>query len=141
MTGNIDMSKNRIIELPKIIDNRGNLTFIEGGRHIPFDIKRVYYIHNVPEGQLLDGHSNKKYEELIIALAGSFDVILNDGYNKKKVHLNRAYYGLYVSAGVWRELNNFSSNPVCLVLTSGFYSESDYIRDYAAFLDYISVDK
>jgi hypothetical protein len=124
----------RIIELPKINDPRGNLTFVEGGDHIPFDIKRVYYLYDVPGGAERGGHAHKDLEQLIIAMSGSFDVVLDDGVEKKRIHLNRSYYGLYVNSMVWRELDNFSSGSVSMVLASNKYSEDDYIRDYQEFL-------
>lgn len=123
----------KIIDLPKITDPRGNLTFIEGARHVPFDIKRVYYLYDVPGGAERGGHAHKNLHEFIIALSGSFDVILNDGTEKKRFHLNRSYYGLYVCPMVWRELDNFSSASVCMVLASAPYDESDYYRDYDKF--------
>jgi len=124
----------RIIELPKIADPRGNLTFIEGNSQIPFDIKRVYYIYDVPGGGERGGHAHKELSQLIIAMSGSFDVILDDGENKKRVHLNRSYQGLYVCPMIWRELDNFSSGSVCLVLASNLYSEQDYLRDKHDFM-------
>jgi len=124
----------RIIELPKISDPRGNLTFIEGSRHIPFEIKRVYYLYDVPGGATRGGHAHKKLEELIIAISGSFDVVLDDGYERKRFHLNRSYFGLYIPPMIWRELDNFSSASVCLVLASREYDESDYYRDYDEFI-------
>lgn len=121
----------KIIDLPKISDPRGNLTFVEGGgRHIPFDIKRVYYLYDVPGGAERGGHGHKELHQLIIAMSGSFDVILNDGYEKKRFHLNRSYYGLYVCPMIWRELDNFSSGSVCMVLASNIYDEADYYRNY-----------
>ena len=123
----------RIINFPKIADARGNLSFIEGNNHIPFSIKRVYYLYDVPSGANRGGHAHKVLEQIIIALSGSFDVVLDDGQNGKLVFLNRPHYGLYVSPGVWREIENFSSNSVALVLASLFYDESDYIRDYEVF--------
>ena len=123
-----------IIELPKITDPRGNLTFIEGNNQIPFDIKRVYYLYDVPGGGERGGHAHKQLSQLIIAMSGSFDVILDDGENKKRVHLNRSYQGLYVCPMIWRELDNFSSGSVCLVLASNLYSEDDYFRNKHEFM-------
>jgi len=126
----------RIIELPKITDPRGNLTFIEGGgRHVPFDIKRVYYLYDVPGGAERGGHGHKALHQLIIAMSGSFDVVLDDGCEKKRFHLNRSYYGLYVCPMIWRELDNFSSGSVCMVLASNLYDEDDYYRDYDSFIE------
>lgn len=120
----------KIIELPKIAEPRGNLTFVEGSSHIPFDIRRVYYLYDVPGGAERGGHAHKGLHQLIIAMSGSFDVVLDDGRNKKRFHLNRSYFGLYVCPMIWRELDNFSSGSVCLVLASNIYEESDYYRDY-----------
>ena len=122
------------INLPKIADPRGNLTFIEGGRHVPFQIQRVYYLYDTPGGAERGGHAHKELQQLIVAMSGSFDVILNDGREKKRFHLNRSYYGLYVCPMIWRELDNFSSGSVCMVLASNFYDESDYFRDFQEFL-------
>lgn len=122
-----------IINLPKVMDTRGNLTFIEGDQHIPFDIKRVYYLYDVPGGESRGGHAHKDLHQLIIAASGSFDVILDNGSKKKRFQLNRSYYGLYIPPMIWRELNNFSSGSVCLVLVSLPYSADDYIRDYNEF--------
>lgn len=127
----------RIIELPKISDPRGNLTFVESQRHISFDIKRVYYTYDVPGGTDRGGHAHKELEQLIIAMSGSFDIMLDDGYEKKTFHLNRSYFGLYVCPMIWRDINNFSSGSVCMVLASNFYSESDYYREYEDFLNNI----
>jgi hypothetical protein len=124
----------KIVDLPKIYDHRGNLTFIEGGEHIPFDIKRVYYLYDVPGGAERGGHAHKALQQLIIAVSGSFDVILDDGLNKKRFHLNRPYYGLYVCPMMWRELDNFSSASVCMVLASNKYDEDDYYRNYNQYL-------
>jgi hypothetical protein len=124
----------RLMDLPKISDPRGNLTFLEGERHVPFEIKRVYYLYDVPGGAERGGHAHKDLHQLIIAISGSFDIVLNDGFEKKRVHLARSYYGLYVCPMIWREMDNFSSGAVCLVLASNFYDESDYFRDYRQFL-------
>ncbi|GAB3357577.1 MULTISPECIES: sugar 3,4-ketoisomerase [Giesbergeria] len=124
----------KIINLPKISDPRGNLTFIEGGNHIPFDIQRVYYLYDVPGGAERGGHAHKNLHQLIIAMSGSFDVVLDDGGQKKRYHLNRSYQGLYVCSMIWRELDNFSSGSVCMVLASNKYDEDDYYRNYSEFL-------
>lgn len=123
-----------IIELPKISDPRGNLTFVENNKHVPFAIQRVYYLYDVPGGAERGGHAHKALHQLIIAMSGSFDVILDDGRNKKRVHLNRSYNGLYVCPMIWRELDNFSSGSVCMVLASNPYEESDYYRDYDEYI-------
>ncbi|TIH18075.1 WxcM-like domain-containing protein [Marinifilum sp. JC120] len=124
----------QIIELPKILDNRGNLTFIENSRHIPFDIKRVYYLYDVPGGETRGGHAHKQLRQYIIAASGSFDVVLDDGKTKTKFSLNRSYYGLYIPTMTWRELENFSSGSVCLVLASEYYDPSDYYYSYDDFM-------
>lgn len=129
------LARCKLIDLPKITDPRGNLTFIEGQGHVPFDIQRVYYLYDVPGGAERGGHAHKTLHQFIIAISGSFDVILDDGYEKKRFHLNRSYYGLYVCPMVWRELDNFSSGSVCLVLASSRFDAADYCRDYAVFLD------
>jgi len=124
----------QIIELPRIGDPRGNLTFIEGGNHTPFDIKRVYYLYDVPGGAARGGHAHKKVQQLVIAISGSFDVLLDDGLEKKRVHLNRSYLGLLLPIMIWREIDNFSSGSVCIVLASEVFNEADYIRDYSEFM-------
>ena len=129
-----DLSACRLVDLPKISDPRGNLTFVEGGQHVPFSIERVYYLYDVPGGAERGGHAHKELNQLIIAMSGSFDVVLDDGQSKKRVHLNRSYTGLYICPMIWRELDNFSSASVCMVLASNRYDESDYYRDYDAFL-------
>ncbi|MEQ9112603.1 MAG: FdtA/QdtA family cupin domain-containing protein [Rhodospirillaceae bacterium] len=123
----------RIIDLPKISDPRGNLTFIEGENHIPYDIKRVYYLYDVPGGAERGGHAHKNLHQLLIAMSGSFDVVLDDGERRRSIHLNRSYLGLYLPTMIWRELNNFSSGAVCMVLASEKYDETDYYRDYDEF--------
>jgi hypothetical protein len=124
----------RIIELPKIADPRGNLTFIESERHVPFPLRRVFYLYDVPGGALRAGHALKTCHQFIIAMSGSFDVILDDGRERGRHHLNRSYYGLYIPLLTWREIDNFSSGSVCLVLASEPYREEDYYRDYDDFL-------
>ena len=130
-----------LIDLPKISDPRGNLTFIEEGRHFPFDIKRVYYLYDVPGGAERGGHAHRAMNQMIIAMSGSFDVVLDDGFSRQRYHMNRSYYGLYVSPMVWRELDNFSSGAVLLSLASNYYDESDYYREYADFLRDIKGDQ
>jgi dTDP-4-dehydrorhamnose 3,5-epimerase-like enzyme len=120
----------KLIELPKISDPRGNLSVIESGINVPFDIKRVYYLYDVPGGSSRAGHGHKDLQQLIIAMSGSFDVIVDDGKDRKKFHLNRSYYGLYITKGMWREVENFSSGGVCMVLASTLYDASDYFYDY-----------
>jgi glyoxylate utilization-related uncharacterized protein len=124
----------RTIDLPRITDPRGNLTFIEGSRQVPFDIKRVYYLYDVPGGAERGGHAHKNLQQLLIAISGSFDVSVDDGLEQKRFHLNRSYFGLYLPPMTWRELNNFSSGSVCLVLASAPYDEADYYRDYQSYL-------
>ncbi|RUS65236.1 WxcM-like domain-containing protein [Pseudorhodobacter sp. E13] len=123
----------KLVEFPKITDVRGNLTFIEGQRHIPFDIKRVYYLYDVPGGSDRGAHAHRGLEQVIISMAGSFDLLLDDGKKQKKFQLNRSYHGVYVCPMTWRYLDNFSSGAVCMVLASAAYDEADYIRDYATF--------
>ena len=131
MQFNVDACQ--IVSLPKIADPRGNLTFIEAGSHVPFEIQRVYYLYDVPGGAERGGHAHKGLHQLIIAMSGSFDVVLDDGTSKKRVHLNRSYNGLYVCPMIWRELDNFSSGSVCMVLASNKYDKDDYYRDYEEF--------
>ena len=135
------LSECRIVELPKIMDERGNLTFIEGGNHLPFDIKRVYYLYDVPGGATRGGHAHRKLEQFLIAAMGSFDVILDDGFESRRFHLNRSYYGLYIPRMIWREMSNFSSGSVCLTLASSPYDESDYIRDHHVFKNLVNPEK
>lgn len=121
------------MEMPKITDARGNLTFIESGRQIPFDIKRVYYLYDVPGGSDRGAHAHRSLHQFFVAMSGSFDVVLHDGRNEQRFHLNRSYVGLYVCPMMWRYLDNFSSGSVCMVLASEFYDETDYIHDWATF--------
>ena len=127
------LSDCRRIDLPKITDTRGNLTFIEGRNHIPFDIKRVYYLYDVPGGSDRGEHAHKNLHQFVICMSGSFDILLNDGKDEQRFHLNRSYYGLYICPMMWRNLDNFSSGAVCMVLASHVYDEDDYIRDLDEF--------
>jgi dTDP-4-dehydrorhamnose 3,5-epimerase-like enzyme len=126
-----------IINLPKIHDQRGNLTFLEGKKHIPFKIQRTYWIYDVPGGEFRGGHAYKTLHEFIIAVSGSFDVILDDGLQKKQFSLNRSYHGLYVPKLIWRSMQNFSTNSLCLVLASESYNADDYLRSYEEYLIYV----
>ena len=130
-----DMKIEKIM-LPKFLDARGNLSFIEQENHIPFKIERTYWIYDVPGGEKRGGHAYKENEELIVALSGSFDVVLDDGKEMRTFSLNRSYYGLYVPKGTWREMQNFSTNSLALILSSTKYDDSDYIRDYDEFKSY-----
>jgi dTDP-4-dehydrorhamnose 3,5-epimerase-like enzyme len=127
----------KIVELTKISDPRGNLSVVEETKDIPFKIERTYWIYDVPGGEARGGHAYRENEEFIIALSGSFDVILDDGKEKKVFHLNRSYYGLYVPKGIWREMDNFSTNSLALVLASTQFDENDYIRDYDVFKNFM----
>jgi hypothetical protein len=131
------LSDCRMIDLPVVHDRRGNLTFIESGRHIPFEIRRVYYLYDVPGGAARAGHGHRELEQVIVAMSGSFDVIVDDGDERQTFHLNRSYFGLYLPKMVWREVDNFSSGAVCLVLASTLYDEADYFRDYEEFRDLV----
>jgi hypothetical protein len=122
-----------VIHFPKILDDRGNLTFVEGKRHVPFEIRRVYWIYDVPGGASRGGHAFRGLEEVVIALSGSFEVVLDDGMAQKHITLNRAYHGVYIPNRVWRQMTQFSTNSVALVMASLPYSPEDYIRDYAEF--------
>lgn len=126
----------QIIQLPKLLDTRGNLSFVEQYKHVPFEIKRTYWLYDVPGGEQRWGRSFKNNQEFIISLSGSFDVILDNGYDNFKYTLNRSYYGLYIPNGIWRVLDNFSTNSVALVLASTKFDENDYIRDYSEFLKF-----
>ncbi|WP_428516035.1 sugar 3,4-ketoisomerase [Roseovarius sp.] len=128
------LSDCRLIDLPKVSDARGNLTFVEGHNHIPFDIKRVYYLYDVPGGADRGEHAHKDLHQFVISMSGSFDLLLDDGFEQKRFQLNRPYYGIYVCPMMWRYLDNFSSGSVCMVLASGPYDEDDYIRDRDEFL-------
>lgn len=125
-----NLEQARIIELPKILDKRGNLSFLEAKNHISFPITRCYWIYDVPGGEVRGGHSYKENEEFIIALSGSFDVVLTDGLIEKTFSLNRSYYGLYIPKGVWRHLNNFSTNALAFIVASHNYDPDDYVRDF-----------
>jgi hypothetical protein len=133
------LEHSRIIDFPIVHDVRGNLTFIEGNSHVPFDIKRVYYLYDVPGGAERGGHGHRQLEQVVIAMSGSFDVVLDDGIRKRRYHLNRSFYGLYIPPMTWREIDNFSSGSVCMVLASDVYDESDYYRDYQEFLAHADV--
>ena len=126
----------KLIDLPVVHDQRGNLTFIEENRQVPFDIQRVYYLYDVPGGAERGGHAHRELEQFVVAMSGSFDVVLSDGRSsaKQRIHLNRSYYGLYIGPMMWREIDNFSSGSVCLVLASQYYRESDYFRCFEEFV-------
>ena len=128
----------KIIKLPIIHEPRGNLSFIENSNHIPFDMQRVYYLYDVPGGSQRGGHAHKELHQFVIAMSGSFDIMLDDGHQKKKYHLNRSYFGLYICPMIWREIDNFSSGSVCMVLASELYDEDDYYRKYSKFIEAVS---
>ena len=125
-----------ILQLPKIHNRAGNITALENNIHLPFDVKRVYYLYDVPAGEERGGHAHRELQQIVVAASGAFDVLLNDGTNKKIVHLDRPFIGLHIVPGIWRELLNFSSGAVCLVLASHKYDEKDYIRDYKQFIQF-----
>jgi dTDP-4-dehydrorhamnose 3,5-epimerase-like enzyme len=135
------MNESRLIQLSKFLDSRGNLSVIEEFKEIPFKIERTYWVYDVPGGEARGGHAYQENQEFIVAMSGSFDVILDDGKEKQTFHLNRSYYGLYVPKGIWREMENFSTNSLALVLSSTKYNVNDYIRDYHEFLKLKSDEK
>jgi dTDP-4-dehydrorhamnose 3,5-epimerase-like enzyme len=135
MTSEMTLSDVHLINLPKFEDHRGNLSFMEENVNIPFKIERIYWIYDVPGGQVRGGHAFKEQQEVIVALSGSFDVIVDDSNNKMRFSLNRSYYGLFIPAGLWRQMENFSTNSLALVLSSTTYDESDYIQDYETFVN------
>jgi hypothetical protein len=135
----MSLAESKIVELPKIADPRGNLTFVEASRHIPFAFKRVFYLYDVPGGADRAGHALKTCHQFLIAMSGSFDVVLKDGVSTKRFHLNRSYYGLYLPPLIWRELDNFSSGSVCLALASECYAEADYYREFGDYLQAVGV--
>lgn len=130
-------SKGYIIDLPKIVDPRGNLTVAEGLKDVPFEVKRIYWTYDVPSGESRGGHAHRRCEEFIVAVSGSFDVTLDDGRERRTFHLNHPYQGLYVGTGIWRTLDDFSSGAVCLVLASEGFEEEDYIREYDDYTEYL----
>lgn len=129
------LSDCRIIELPVVQDSRGNLSFVEANRHVPFEIRRIYYLYDVPGGAYRGGHAHRELQEFIVAISGSFDIVLTDGSHSHRVHLNRSYFGVYVGPMVWRHLDNFSSGSVCLVLASAAYDEKEYYRNWETYLE------
>lgn len=135
------MNRSKILNLPVINDARGNLTFVENQKHIPFNIKRVYWLYDVPGGATRGGHAYKASDEFIIALSGSFDILLKDSVEEKLFHMNRSYFGLYVPNGTWRQIENFSTNAVCMIIASTPYDKSDYIYDFNNFLKFKKNEK
>lgn len=138
---NSTLSDVKLINLPKFEDPRGNLTFIEEEKHIPFKIERAYWIYDVPGGQIRGGHAFKEQQELIVALSGSFDVVIDDGKQKQTFSLNRSYYGLYIPTGLWRSMENFSTNSLALVLSSTIFNKEDYILNHKEYKRYLKNDK
>lgn len=135
---NLDLVE--LIELPKISDPRGNLSFVEQNQHIPFEIRRIYYLYDIPGGSERGSHAHKNLKQLMIAISGSFDIRLNDGNDSKNFHLNRPYLGLYIPPMLWRSLDNFSSGSVCMVIASDLYDEDDYLRNYTNYLNHIAIN-
>lgn len=133
---NVNFEQVKMINLPKIEDYRGNLSFFEGNQHIPFSMERAYWIYDVPGGHARGGHAFREQHEFIVAMSGSFDVVVDDGETKKTFSLNRSYFGLYIPATMWREMNNFSTNSLALVVSSTKYSADDYIRNYDEFIEF-----
>lgn len=125
----------RMIDFPRITDERGNLTFVEGSRHVPFPIKRIFYLYDVPGGAMRAGHAHRALQQVLVAMSGSFTVTLDDGYERRQFHLNRSYHGLYIPPLIWREIDDFSSGSVCLAIVSECYTPSDYYRVYEEFLE------
>jgi hypothetical protein len=134
--GRLDLCK--VVEFPKITDHRGNLTFVEGGRHVPFEIRRVFYIYDIPSGGTRGAHAHKAIEQVLICLSGGLEVYLDDGHDQRTVRLNRPWMGLYLPSMVWASEGNFDAGTVYLVLTSDFYDEADYYRDYDEFLSAVN---
>ncbi len=135
------ISNIKTIHLPKIPDERGNLSFIEENNHIPFKIQRIYWVYDIPGGETRGGHAFKQQQELIVALSGSFDVIVNDGKTEQRFHLNRSFMGIYIPCGIWRHMENFSTNTVALVLSSTLYDENDYIRNFEEYILFLKNEK
>ncbi|MEI6821253.1 MAG: FdtA/QdtA family cupin domain-containing protein [Bacteroidota bacterium] len=131
----------KLLNLPKFDDPRGNLSFIEEFKHIPFKIERTYWIYDVPGGEIRGGHAFLKQQEIVVALSGSFDVVINNGKEEKRFHLNRSYFGLYIPNKLWRSMDNFSTNSVALILSSTLFSETDYIRDFKDYINYVKDEK
>lgn len=137
----ISINNVKLLNLPKFDDPRGNLSFIEEFKHIPFKIERTYWIYDVPGGEIRGGHAFLKQQEIVVALSGSFDVVINNGKEEKRFHLNRSYFGLYIPNKLWRSMDNFSTNSVALILSSTLFSETDYIRDFKDYINYVKDEK